>query len=151
MSASLVLGLFDQVQFIFPRIQASPSEPETNTADERKNRNSGVVPSQQRIFRKRNQCLSNRRRECSLHKIDTHDETTHVLGRFAERVLQTGDGGEDFREGDQTVWNGLDPDIDGCFAAGAAVDFCVGTWRFLVDVVLDHSGGDHGGGGDEET
>lgn len=143
MSTSLVLGLFNQIQLIFPRIQASPSKPESNTTNERKNCNSGVVPSQQRIFRKRNQCLSNCGRESCLHEIDTHDETAHVLGSLAESVLQTGDRGEDFREGDQAVWNSLDPDVDWCFAAGAAVDFRVGTWGFLVDVVLDDGGRDH--------
>lgn len=150
-TTSLVVGRSNHVKLIFLLVQVTPCEPETNTTDEGKDSDDSVVPDEERIFCQTDQCLTESSRESVLQKVDTHDETSHVLGSFAESVLETSNGGEDFGESDQAVWNCLNPDVDGGFAVGAAVDFAVGARRELVDVVLEHGGADHGGGGHEET
>ena len=47
-----------------------------------------------------------------------HHERSHVLRCLGERVLETGDGGEDLGDGDQDVGAGLGPNVDVNWCAG---------------------------------
>ena len=47
--------------------------------------------------------LTERTRDGGHEEEDRHDEGSHVLWRFCERVLETSDRGKDFAEGDKEV------------------------------------------------
>jgi len=142
---SLVLGLTNHVELVLTLVKISPGEPEANTTSGGQDGNDGVVPHEQGVGRQGDQSLTKSGGEGSLEEVDTHDEATHVLGSLAEGVLETGDRGEDLREGDQAVGDGLDPDVDGGLARGVSGNVVARARRQLVDVVLHNTGGDHGG------
>lgn len=81
--------------------------------------------------------------QCTHH---SHNETAHVLRRLAESVFETCNRGEDFRECDEAVWHGLNPDVDRA-AAGIILADNTGA----VDVDLNNAGRDHGSGCNHES
>ena len=119
-----------------------------------------IVPDQERVLSQRHKSLTDSRGESVREEVDTHNQTTHVLRRFAVSELKGRDTGTDFGKGNQAVRQGLHPDIDrsravDCFAGlvlpSTLVDVVPWASRHFVDVGLQHASGHHGHGGDEDT
>lgn len=86
--------------------------PESNAANRGQNGNDHVVPYQERVSGDGDEGLSDGVGNSTREQEYRRDDGTHILRRLCEGILETGDGGEDLREGDEDVGDGLDPDVD---------------------------------------
>ena len=139
-------ALGDEIQPILLLIQPPMREPKPTPTQKGQDRNRGVIPNQQRVGRQRDEGLADSVGNGAHEEEDGRDDRAHVLGCLGEGVLEPGDGGEDLREGDQEVGNGLHPDVDGCCGAGLVADsvrWVVAAGADVVDVVLRYGCGDH--------
>lgn len=84
--------------------------------------------------------LSESGREGRCEELHGLNERAHVLGGLGESILESGDGGEDLRKGDENVDTSDGPDVDGRLVVGV---LGVVVSRGPVDVVLEDSGPDH--------
>jgi len=136
------------VELIFILILLSELEPEDDTTSSSQTTSNSVVGNKERISSKRVESLTNSSGKRSLEERKGHDERTHVLGRLGEGVLERGDGGEDFGNGEKDVATGLSPDGNVDWVATVGVGARIGV---LVDVDLDTHAPEHSQGTSEET
>ena len=143
------------IKLILIPIQVPVHEPKHHSTDERQHGHDSVVPNQQRVCGEGDESLANGGREGAHEQVDGHDQGTHVLRCLGKGILEGGDGGQDFGDGNEDVGPSLCPDVD---ADNNGVSVCVGAGGGLVaagglpvDVLLDDARPDHGGGAGEEA
>lgn len=149
------------VQSVIIRIKRSILEPENRSTNKRKHSHDTIIPDQQGVSAQADERLADSSGNGRHEESESLNERSHVLWCFTERILERGDGGEDFRNGDQHVGASLGPDVDvdgrassvsitaeGCREGTSGV---LATDGFLVDVGLDDGGPDHGSGTGVET
>lgn len=136
------------VELVFLGVELAVSEPEADAADEGDDGHGAVVPNEQRVRGQRVEGLANGRRDGRHEKGEGGDERTHVLWGLAETVFERGDGGEDFRNGDEHISAGLRPNVDRNVVARGGLVAALGV---LVDVGLDHARPNHGHAAHEKT
>ena len=124
------------IHLIFLLVVLPKQEPEDPPGNKRRNTDASVHPDQLGIDADTGESSSEGRSKRRGEQEHGHDEGFHGGRGFGVCVFETGDGGEDFREGDEDVGGDLSADIDG--AVGIACSEIV-TWRRRIDQVLKRS------------
>ena len=137
-----------QVERVFVLVHGAVGEVEGNTSDERDDGYTCVVPDDVGVGGQRSESLGEGGGESGGEELDGLDERPHVLGRFGESVLKSGDGSEDLRDGNENVDTGDSPDGEVSLVFRVLGLVVAGV---LVDEVLENRSPDHGEGSEDET
>lgn len=147
--AALILGLLEVIPLVLLLVEVLEAEPEADTASSSNDSHRAIIPDPVGVAGERRPGLAKGRGDGGHEEVHAHDDGLHVVGRLGEGVLVRGGVGKDLGQADEDVRQALGPDVDGRDAL--LVGGVVAAGGHLVDVVLHHSGGDHGHGGETET
>jgi len=137
------VAFVEVIEDILLPVQSSRDDPEDDACDPSEDAHDAVIPYQQWIGRERDEGFAESGSESGHEQEHRHDEGPHVMWCLGERVLKTGDGGEDLAERDKNVCSSLNPYVEGGDLIVGTFTGAVTARASLVDIMLEDGSPDH--------